>query len=237
MQAYLRDNHGRRPAFNVNQRMELDFLRDQVQKLSAQLPHASNENSTADEAPALSESDHSSDDSDGEDDVFDLPIEEVKRTQANRGPRASVSAEAFGNWNKKEEFKAPVHEKSEEVTTALRARLSQAFMFSALNPAELDIVIGAIQQASFEAGQEVIKEGDDGDNLYVVETGKLKCTKVLQPGQEPTHLKDYVPGDAFGELALLYNAPRAASITAIEASDLWALDRRTFNHIVKDSAQ
>lgn len=51
------------------------------------------------------------------------------------------------------------------------------------------------------------------------------------------HLKDYVPGEAFGELALLYNAPRAASIEASEPSELWALDRRTFNHIVKDSAQ
>jgi len=124
--------------------MELDFLRDQVQKLSQKIPAGSNENSTADEAPALSESDHSSEDSDGDDDVFDLPVEEVKRSQANRGPRASVSAEAFGNWNKKEEFKAPIYAKSEEVTTALRSRLSQAFMFSALNPAELDIVIGAI---------------------------------------------------------------------------------------------
>lgn len=46
-----------------------------------------------------------------------------------------------------------------------------------------------------------------------------------------------MPGEAFGELALLYNAPRAASIVAIEPSELWALDRRTFNHIVKDSAQ
>ena len=110
-------------------------------------------------------------------------------------------------------------------------------MFSALNPAELEIVLGAMQKFDFQAGSKVINEGDDGDNLYVVETGKLKCTKVLQPGQEPTYLKDYSPGEAFGELALLYNAPRAASITATEASELWALDRRTFNHIVKDSAQ
>lgn len=57
------------------------------------------------------------------------------------------------------------------------------------------------------------------------------------PTEEPTYLKDYVPGEAFGELALLYNAARAASIEAVEASELWALDRRTFNHIVKDSAQ
>jgi cAMP-dependent protein kinase regulator len=49
-------------------------------------------------------------------------------------------------------------------------------------------------------------------------------------------LKIYEPGEAFGELALLYNAPRAASIKAKTDCLLWALDRNTFNHIVKDAS-
>jgi cAMP-dependent protein kinase regulator len=49
-------------------------------------------------------------------------------------------------------------------------------------------------------------------------------------------VKNYSPGEAFGELALLYNAKRAASIKAKTQSVLWALDRETFNHIVKESA-
>jgi len=50
-------------------------------------------------------------------------------------------------------------------------------------------------------------------------------------------LKEYHPGEAFGELALLYNAPRAASILAKTDCTLFALDRETFNHIVKDAAR
>jgi cAMP-dependent protein kinase regulator len=46
----------------------------------------------------------------------------------------------------------------------------------------------------------------------------------------------YEAGDVFGELALLYNAPRAATIHSVENSLLWSLDRATFNAIVKDSA-
>jgi len=49
-------------------------------------------------------------------------------------------------------------------------------------------------------------------------------------------LKIYKAGEAFGELALLYNAPRAATIIAKTQCTLFALDRETFNHIVKDAA-
>lgn len=49
-------------------------------------------------------------------------------------------------------------------------------------------------------------------------------------------MKTYEPGDAFGELALLYNAPRAATIKAKVDCLLWVLDRNTFNHIVKDAS-
>ena len=93
--------------------------------------------------------------------------------------RTSVSAEAFGIHNKKKDFKAPSYPKSEVVKNKLKDRLEQAFMFSALNPDELNVVLGAMQEVKKKAGEQIIKEGDDGDNLYVVESGTLTCTKVL----------------------------------------------------------
>lgn len=82
----------------------------------------------------------------------------------------------------------------------------------------------------------MIKQGDDGDNLYVVDSGELDCYKKFAGSEEEKHLKVYMPGEAFGELALLYNAPRAATIIAKSDSITFALDRECFNHIVKDAA-
>jgi cAMP-dependent protein kinase regulator len=86
------------------------------------------------------------------------------------------------------------------------------------------------------AKEKIITQGDEGDCLYVVATGTLTCEKIFPGNTEPTFLKTYQPGEAFGELALLYNVPRAASIIANEECLLWKLDRETFNHIVKDAA-
>ena len=110
-------------------------------------------------------------------------------------------------------------------------------MFGALDESELKIVIDAIKEVKLSAGQACIVEGDAGDCMYVLEEGSLNCTKVFKGNTEPTQLKVYKPGEGFGELALLYNAPRAATITSLEDSVVWSLDRDTFNHIVKDAAQ
>jgi cAMP-dependent protein kinase regulator len=68
-----------------------------------------------------------------------------------------------------------------------------------------------------------------------VSTGVLVCTKVFPDKPEPVFLKNYESGEVFGELALLYNAPRAASISSKDESVLFSLDRDTFNHIVKNA--
>ena len=94
----------------------------------------------------------------------------------------------------------------------------------------------AIEEIKGASGDVIIKEGDQGDCMYVLESGNLDCTKVFPGNTEPTHLKTYEPGEGFGELALLYNAPRAATITAKSDYLIWKLDRDTFNHIVKDAA-
>lgn len=109
-------------------------------------------------------------------------------------------------------------------------------MFNALEEKEFEIVVDSIEEVKVPHGNVIIKEGDEGDCMYVVESGTLTCTKHFKGHAERTFLKEYHPGEGFGELALLYNAPRAATITAKTDAVIWKLDRDVFNHIVKDAA-
>ena len=98
-------------------------------------------------------------------------------------------------------------------------------MFKALSKEELDVVIGAMAEKRVKPNEVVINQGDAGAVLFVVEEGHLDCFKKFGDEEEPKFLKTYEPGEAFGELALLYNAPRAATIKAKTEALLWELDR------------
>jgi cAMP-dependent protein kinase regulator len=164
-------------------------------------------------------------------------VEDIQPKKKNiKQQRQGVSAEVYGEFNKKGNFVPKVIPKSEETIKKLSNRLLQAFMFTALNKQEFKIVLDAIEEISGKAGDVIIKEGAQGDCMYVLESGSLNCTKVFAGNKEPTFLKEYVPGEGFGELALLYNAPRAATITAKTDYVIYKLDRDTFNNIVKDAA-
>ena len=148
--------------------------------------------------------------------------------------RSAVSAEAYGTWNKKSDFVPREIPKSESQTSRLLARLNSSFIFETLDEKDKSIVIHAMEEKQFAAGETVIKQGDDGKELFVVGSGNLKCYKKI--AETERMVKEYGPGDSFGELALFYNAPRAATIIAETDCELWSLDRECFNHIVKDAA-
>lgn len=175
----------------------------------------------------------SSEESDVEEVIEELPKQAIVQGKAGR---TSVSAEAYGKYNLKANFKPKFIAKTPSQIDRIKTRLNQAFMFSGLEEKELEIVINAMTETKFSSGATVIRQGDDGDNLYIIDSGHLDCHKLFGGGDKPKYLKTYEPGESFGELALLYNAPRAATITARENCILFALDRETFNHIVKDAA-
>ena len=217
-----------------DEKKELEDLRNEVKKyreLESAILEVHSDEEKNEESESLSN------DSESEDNK--IADEEIKKRQVqkSKNKRTGVSAEAYGEFNKKEDFKPRVIEKTEEQINKIKARIVNSFLFSNLEPNELEIVIGAMDEKHYKENENVITQGESGDCLYVVEEGNLDCTKHFTVDGEEKYLKTYIPGESFGELALLYNAPRAATIKAKTDCILWVLDRETFNNIVKDAAQ
>lgn len=83
-------------------------------------------------------------------------------------------------------------------------------------------------------GTEIIKEGDAGDKFYIIFSGKAEVTHMVA-GKKKC-LTTLETGGFFGELALLEDKPRAATVTAIEEIELLTLSKEIFNKVVKSSA-
>ena len=82
----------------------------------------------------------------------------------------------------------------------------------------------------------IIKQGDIGEELFIVDAGVLDCYKIAPGSVGLKYLKQYHKGDTFGELALLYNVPRAATVETVTDCVLFVLGREYFSSIVKDNA-
>jgi len=176
----------------------------------------------------------SAEEEDDDDDCDEIP-ESFRKSEESMGrARASVSAEAYGQWNQKKAFEPPNYPKTDEQKTRLGATLQKSFMFAALEQKDMDIILQATKECKFSAGTKVITEGENGDYLFVIEKGNLECKKMING--ESKVVKTVNEGDVFGELALLYNCPRAADVVAKDDCVCWQLDRDTFNNIVKEAS-
>lgn len=200
--------------------------REELLQLRTQVSRVNNGKNSA------SSSEKSEDDDEEEEFIDELPMPANRKANF----RVSVSAEAFGDWNKKQVYHPRVVPKSQEIRTKIMDRLEKSFMFAALDDVERNVVVNAMEEKKFTEGSIVIQQNDDGNELYLVESGKLECSKVFPNESIGKVLKYYEAGEAFGELSLLYNMPRAATIKALTDSVCWVLDRECFNHIVKDAA-
>ena len=121
-------------------------------------------------------------------------------------------------------------------------------MMQSMSPEQLDKVISAMQPTAVKKGEWIIHQGEEGDRFYIIEDGEFEVRVISEgsPGNVATgggsvvHTykasKDKHIHPSFGELALLYSAPRAASIIALRDGKLWALDRSALKAIMLDGA-
>uniref|UniRef100_A0A8C7CZR4 cAMP-dependent protein kinase type II-alpha regulatory subunit n=1 Tax=Oncorhynchus kisutch TaxID=8019 RepID=A0A8C7CZR4_ONCKI len=151
--------------------------------------------------------------------------------------RVSVCAEAF-NPDDDDEVEEPrvVHPKTDEQRCRLQDACKDILLFKTLEQEQFSEVLDAMFELRVQPQEHVIDQGDDGDNFYVIERGIYDIV-VLIDGVG-TCVGQYDNKGSFGELALMYNTPRAATIIATQEGALWGLDRATFRRlIVKNNAK
>lgn len=161
-----------------------------------------------------------------EDDTVEVvgePSSDMARTR-----RGAVSAEVY----KEEEISNYVKRcvpKDDETKKALEASMCKNVLFAHLDDNEKRDIFDAMSPIEKKAGDIIIQQGDEGDNFYVIDNGEVdvfvKNVKVLTITQ----------GGSFGELALIYGTPRAATVKAKTDVKLWALDRDTYRRILMGS--
>ena len=122
-------------------------------------------------------------------------------------------------------------------SSLLRLRLlRQVPLFAGFEGFELNLVAGKMHSMEATAGQPIFKHGDRGDKFYLIESGKVSVQIPAALGD--SHLVERAllgPGEYFGEIALMMNTPRTATIIPTQPTILLSLDAQDFREILAES--
>jgi cAMP-dependent protein kinase regulator len=141
-----------------------------------------------------------------------------------------VAAERYDPEADEDDGQKVVHPKSDDQRHRLNDAVKNILLFRSLEEKQMQEVIDAMFERKVVPGEHVIEQDDDGDNFYVIDHG----TYDILVHQKKVGAYNEV--GSFGELALMYNMPRAATIVATNEGSLWAMDRATFRRIVLKNA-
>jgi CRP-like cAMP-binding protein len=114
--------------------------------------------------------------------------------------------------------------------------LSQVPLFSSLGPDDLVRLSASLQLRRYEQGEVIFHQGDVGKDLYIIRKGEVTIRLSSADGREVT-LTLLRRGDAFGELALLDEAPRSTDAVAREETALLSLNRGDFQKFLEERPQ
>jgi len=162
---------------------------------------------------------------------------EIAPAPRGKGPsrRTSVSAESM-DPNKMKSAKVTDIPKTPEVAAELNRIVGKSALLRALDAEQKDKIVRAFDGPKMVSpGDDIITQGDIGDTFYLIEDG-LVDVYIKKGGGDEIKVHTYKPGDAFGELAIMYNAPRAATCRAQTQAKVWVLDRTSFKVIVVAAA-
>lgn len=167
-------------------------------------------------------------------------------------PYLPKRAAVYDNVDMSKPFEYKIFPKSPEITNLLMKVVRQNILFRNIKSEEHSRIVEAFECITTRANEIVIKQGDLGEYFYIVESGSLEVfmeTSTTLEGNQSLSNSFYHPattkiskkikigrnlsrGDYFGELALMYNTPRAATVISSEPSTLWRIDRQTYRGII-----
>lgn len=119
--------------------------------------------------------------------------------------------------------------------TQLISFLKTISYFQLLPEKRIKELSAQFQPVLVQSGELLIQEGEEGDSLYIVQTGRLLITKLVN--NNPQIIGEVISGDLVGELSLFTQQPRAATVLAIRDSCLWRLSKQQFDLFVKKNSK
>ncbi|KRE58322.1 cyclic nucleotide-binding domain-containing protein [Paenibacillus sp. Soil750] len=109
-------------------------------------------------------------------------------------------------------------------------------MFKDFSNIELAKLLGKLDKVKGQAGDMLFEQGDPGDSMYLIESGRVELFSQKQDGTRQS-LASLQDGDTLGEMALLTNEPRSATAIIASESVLYYIDRETFDRLVIEQPQ
>ncbi|GMH71360.1 hypothetical protein TrLO_g3867 [Triparma laevis f. longispina] len=174
-------------------------------------------------------------------DIYVEGVKPVRRTLSRQKKNAMMKARSA-----REDDPFDIQDYISPKTEHEKARISEAikasFLFQHITPSARELLFSVMEKVRVKEGDWVIRQGDEGDRFYIVDNGKFEVRiqdeeKVKNgtnvDGGRLVHT--YNSGSShpsFGELALMYSTPRAASIIAASPGQLWALHRNVFRKVL-----
>merc|ERR1719216_459685 len=168
---------------------------------------------------------------DGEGEDAESPMPHPSQFGGKEKRRGAISAEPIREEDI-ESYVKKVVPKDYKTMAALSKAIAKNVLFSHLDENERSDIFDAMFPVNALPGEVIIQQGDEGDNFYIIDTGEVEVyvngkKKMVTIGE----------GGSFGELALIYGLPRAATVKASSSTDvkLWGIDRDSYRRILMGS--
>jgi CRP-like cAMP-binding protein len=109
----------------------------------------------------------------------------------------------------------------------------RARLFAGMTPADVEVVLAASEQRVLVAGEELFGEGDAGDALWILRSGRVEIYKRIR-GDVDRVLASLAAGEVIGEMSFVDGSPRSASARTAEASEFAVLSRGAFERVHRE---